>query len=123
MKIKRFNESFAEKMDNHPYIDLRAGIVFKDYDLSRIHRKGRKVYVITKKYEVREIIDPRFLKMSDSINKHCPYAIVIKEEDLPIVDKYCAFIKETEELHNKKLNLYFQHMISSINEKEEKGEK
>ena len=123
MKIKRFNESFMENTFKYSYIDLKADIPFNKSDMSKIHRMGRKVYVITNRYEVKEITNHRNIRMFDNINNHFTYAVVIKEENLPIVEKYSSLIKEIDELYNKKLNLLFKHMLSNLQEKQEKEDK
>jgi hypothetical protein len=119
MKIKKFNENtFADAIMTQATFKIDPfGKIVHQMDIKKIHRSGRKIYIIDGAFEIVEIKQPFELRhlSGTKINELFPYVLAIREDFLETVKEKVALIKNIKELTDRKMTTLFE-MVRAISQ-------
>jgi hypothetical protein len=123
MKIKKFeelNEGISEFSDRKSF-PVKDMYLLTDMDIKRINRDGRKVFYLSSELKFEESNSISHLKYKAKLNKEFPYLLFTTDEKIEKVTPLTHNIFEINELHKKKINLLFEHIIAYIQKEDEEN--
>jgi len=121
MKIKKFEELNERVITDYAYIHGNNVGIMDDMDFKRVHRSGRKAYIVNHDYDLVEVKTKIDITRSKR-NGNFPHVVFLSDDKIERTQKLIKNTEEVEKLYKKKIKLLFDYVITYAQKDLEEGE-